>query len=342
MATVGFRWRRVSEAILPKYSSWSERDHAATQHHEETLDLKALTWVYSSFTDDNTQDSITTFIPELNSSNASTLAFTILAAHLHTPPSSLISQVRSRACSALLQDAGAHLPKHPRRRCVYMLLKLLSHLPRDHDPQQLGVLDVLWTLWEIFFGACSADSRVPVFYVAVLNAIAKLLSEHEPFRLRRAALNLLWETHQTVYLHSLPAVGDVISFARACLHQPQHPTLFLKSCALAVLLYTSDNTLSTSPCPGHRRALSALLHSLARVLQRANDDGTSLDPHCMACITQGVGTLMQRDPEIVDVELRASLEESVKVGLVDVGLGRRSELALGEPREGRYEVGRVV
>ncbi|KAI0671393.1 hypothetical protein C8Q78DRAFT_1167965 [Trametes maxima] len=328
-ATARFRCPQNPEAVQPKCSSWSERDRVVVQRQQETLDLKALVWVHSSFTDDNTQDSMTAFIAELSPDNASLLAFTILAAHLHIPPLSLVTQVRSRACSALLQDAGAHLPKPARKRCVYMLLRLLEHLPRDHDPQQLGVLDVLWTLWEIFVGACSEDPRVPIFYTAVLKSVARLLGEHEPFRLRRAALNLLWETtHQRVYLYSPSAVGDVISFARACLHEYQHPSLFLKSCALALLLYTSDNSSFLSQPRSHRSALRIILHALTRVLRDANNNGTPLDPHCTACIAQGLSAVMERDPEIVEAELPAVLVESVQIGQVDVGFGERPGPAL--------------
>lgn len=197
-------WFSASPTLLPNYSHWSERDHAVMASEQDALDLKALVWIHSSFTDDDTLDTLVPFIPELIPDHAAMLVYTDLASNVHLPPKTFVDLVRSRSrsCSQLLRDVGASLPKRTRKRSVHMLLKLLEYIPRDHNPAHLGAIDVLWTLWELCMGACNADEQDPELYRTVLNGVAELLSEDEPFRLRRAALNLLWESaHQWTYLY---------------------------------------------------------------------------------------------------------------------------------------------
>ncbi|KAI0351699.1 hypothetical protein OH77DRAFT_1410638 [Trametes cingulata] len=305
-------------APLPTYSNWSERESTIVEQHKDELDLKALVWIHSSLVDDDTLDSLIPFIPELTPDKASLLAYTDLARNVHLPASTLVSLIRSRACSDLLRAAGERLPERTRARSVQMLLKLLEYVPRDLDPTRLGALDVLWTLWELCMGACDADEQDPEFYQTILNGVAALLNEGEPFRLRRAALNLLWEsTYQWTYLYCPPAVSNIIGFARAS-YQHRLSDMFLRASAVAILLAPGLDWLDDTTAPHHRQELRALLRDLTRFLQRANEDGTRCEPRCMGRIAYGLALLAQKDVAVGDAELPAALLESVELGLLDM------------------------
>ncbi|KAI0760946.1 hypothetical protein BD413DRAFT_593170 [Trametes elegans] len=317
--------RQSSSATTPApvHTTWTERDHTAVQRRQEELDLKALTWIHTAYTDENIQDSLIAFLPEITPNNAAVLTYTVLARSLQVSPSTFIAETRSRSCSAILQGGGASLPERTRTRVINMLLKLLECVPRDQDPSHLGALDVLWTLWELCMGACNAEEQDPKLYQNVLNGVAVLLSEGEPFRLRRAALNLLWEsTHQWTYLYCPSAVGNIISLARTS-HQHRFPDMFLKACAVALLLAPGlDNfTFVDEPtAPHYRQELRTVLRDLARFLRRGNEDGVQYEPRCVGRIAYGLALLAEKEVGMVEAELPAALLESVELGLVDVTL----------------------
>ena len=178
----------------PAFDSWGERDSGSMQHCQDELDLRAMTWIHTTYIDHaNAQDSLIAVIPELSADNASTLVFSTIARRLHLSTAALISQVRSRSCDELLRDAGTNFDAETRTRTVNMLLKLLQCLPRDHDPSTIGPMDVLWSLWELAVGVSAAEEKLPTLIRSVLDGVASLVDRSEPFRLRRAALNLLHE-----------------------------------------------------------------------------------------------------------------------------------------------------
>ncbi|KAI0635581.1 hypothetical protein C8Q77DRAFT_578350 [Trametes polyzona] len=343
---------RIQPSRTPAFSNWSECDYAEMNGHQSHLDLQALLWIQSSCTDDEKLDTLVSFLPELTPDNAAVLAYTDLARNAHRPTTVFLGLVRARSCSDFLWDAGAHLSKRARARSVHMLIGLLKCIPRDHDPARLGVLDVIWTLWELCVGACNADEQDPAVYQAVLNSVAELLDEDEPFRLRRAALSLLWEsTYQWTYLYCpsgespcqtymranlfsvltcmRKAMGNIISFARAS-YQHQLPDQFLKACAIALLLAPTLDWLDVDTAPLRREQLSVLLRDLQRFLQRANEDGTALERRCVGRIAHGLAMLVEKGVRVVDPELPAALLEAVELGRVELSL--EEHLALRDLR----------
>ena len=184
------------------FAHWGERDNNTVRSFQDELDLKAITWIRTTFVDDVTQDSLVSVLPSLREDNAAILVFDTLAQamNIHTPI--LFNLIRTRSCVDMLREIGASLDHRTRKRIVNMHLKLLEYIPRHSDPSNIGTLDVLWTLWELCLGACNAEHQDPLMYRSVLNGLAELLREDEPFRLRRGALNLLYEsTHAWTYLY---------------------------------------------------------------------------------------------------------------------------------------------
>ncbi len=187
---------------LPRFANWSERDDTVVWDNRHDLDLEAMTWIHACIPDDNLQSSIASVIPDLQPDRAILLVFSILARRLHLSATTLVYRIHERSCPAALREFGMRSSERTRKQMCDMLLKLLECVPRDHDPAKLGTLDVLWTLWELCLGASLAEYQDPLLYQSVLNGVAELLSEGNPFRLRRAALNILYEsTHTWAFLY---------------------------------------------------------------------------------------------------------------------------------------------
>lgn len=316
----------------PNFANWCERDNLVVWENRRELDLKAVNWIHATFVDDNVQNSLISIVQELEPDHAATLVLTVLSREVHISVSSLAKSIRQRSCSTILRDAGERLQRPTRSRIFHMLMRLLEHVPRDHEPSTIGPLDVLWTLWELCLGAYGAEDKDPLLYQSVLNALAQLLRESEPFRLRRAALNLLYEsTHTWTYLYGpwskcstlLPrncashlcvylAIGNTISFARDC-YRHQIPDLFMKASAVVLLLlrdvgYDDDE----------RQQLGELLRDLARLLGQCNEDGTRHEDRSAGKILSGIAILVEKDPELVSPVLCQALLEGTELGLLDL------------------------
>ncbi|KAI0787492.1 hypothetical protein C8Q74DRAFT_1195718 [Fomes fomentarius] len=297
----------------PKFANWCERDNLVVWENRCELDLKAIHWIYATFVDDNVQNSLISIVQELEPDHAATLVLTVLSREVHISVSSLAKSIRQRSCSTILREAGERLKRPTRSRVFHMLMRLLEHVPRDHEPSTIGPLDVLWTLWELCLGAYGAEDKDPLLYQFVLNALAQLLRESEPFRLRRAALNLLYEsTHTWTYLYGPWAIGNTISFARDC-YRHQIPDLFMKASAVVLLLlrdvgYDDDE----------RQQLGELLRDLARLLRQCNEDGTKHEDRSAGKILSGIAILVEKDPELVSPVLCQALLEGTELGLLDL------------------------
>ena len=186
----------------PAIANWSERDDTIVWAQRHDLDLEATTWMHTHTLDDDLRSSLVTTIPDLHPNWAITLVFSILAERLRLPATTLMNRIQERSCSALLRDAGTRFSKHTRKQTCDMLLKLLECVPRINDPSKLGPLDILWALWELCLGACLAEEQDPRLYQLVLDGVAQLLSQGNPYRLRRAALNILYEsTHAWTFVY---------------------------------------------------------------------------------------------------------------------------------------------
>ena len=179
---------------FPKFANWCELDNIAVRENQHELDLKAMSWIHTTFVDYDVQNSLVDVVPELEPDHAMTLVITILTREVPLTPAVLIKSIRDRTSGLMLLDVGARLEKEPLSRIVRMLLKLLKHLPRDHDPTKLGALDVIWTLWYLGLGATKGASQDRHLFQAMLDNLAELLHEGEPFRLRRAAISVLYES----------------------------------------------------------------------------------------------------------------------------------------------------
>ena len=193
-----------SPSPTPHFADWRERDNMTVWGCRHDLDLKAVSWIQASFVDEEVQDSLISIIPDLRTDHAIRLVFAAIAREAQFSPPLLADFVRERACAERLRGVGARSSKAARARIFGMLLELLEHIPNDYDASAagLGALDVLWTMWEVCNGACLAEDLDPALHISIFNGIARLLGEGQPFGLRRAALNILYETtHTWTYLY---------------------------------------------------------------------------------------------------------------------------------------------
>ncbi|TBU33447.1 hypothetical protein BD311DRAFT_652206 [Dichomitus squalens] len=277
-----------------------------------------MTWIHTTYIDHaDAQDSLIAVIPELSAYNASALVFRTIARKLHLSAAALISKVRSRSCGELLRDAGANMDAETRTRTVNMLLKLLRHLPRDHDPSIISPMDVLWSLWELAVGASAAEEKLPALVRSVLDGVAGLVNKSEPFRLRRAALNLLHEGGLAwTYSYNPTAIGGIMSFAKDC-YQHDIPDLFMKACVVALLPHWFD-WKEGEPEPYHRQQLQELLRDLTRTLRRSNEEGTRYDVPSASRLVSGLAALAEKDPDLVEPALPEVLLESLELGFLDL------------------------
>lgn len=123
-------------------------------------------------------------------------------------------------------------------------------------------------------------------------------------------------------------MSNVISFACAS-RQHRLSDMFLKACAVALLLAPTLNWLDDERAPHDRQQLHALLRDLARVLQRGNADGTRYEARCVGRIAYGLALLVEKGMGVVvEPELSAALQESVELGLA--GLTAEEEVTAME------------
>ncbi|RPD74971.1 hypothetical protein L226DRAFT_463126 [Lentinus tigrinus ALCF2SS1-7] len=305
---------------VPRFADWRERDDIIVWNRRHDLDLEATTWIQTCTLDDDLRSSLVSIIPDLQPDRAILLVFSMLASRLHLSTPTLMNRVQERSCSELLRDAGMRFSKRSRTRTCDMLLKLLECVPPHNDPSKLGALDLLWTIWEFCLGACFAQDQDTLLYQSVLNGVAALLSEGNPFRLRRAALNILYEsTHAWTFLYCPAAIGNVITFARACYHH-QTPDIFLKASAVALHLSARLNwDLPYNETRAfHRPQLQALLRDLSRFLIQCNEDGVRHEERSANKLVYGLALLAEKDGELVGAILPDVLLEGVKLGLIDL------------------------
>ncbi|RDX57100.1 hypothetical protein OH76DRAFT_1451181 [Lentinus brumalis] len=277
-----------------------------------------MTWIHASIPDDNLQSSIASVIPDLQPDRAILLVFSILARRLHLSATTLVNRIHERSCPAALREFGMRSSERTRKQMCDMLLKLLECVPRDHDPAKLGTLDVLWTLWELCLGVSLAEYQDPLLYQSVLNGVAELLSEGNPFRLRRAALNILYEsTHTWAFLYCPAAIGNIIAFARSCyLHQT--PDMFVKATGVALHLSTRLNwdADKDETRAYQRRQLRELLRDLSRFLKQCNEDSVRHEERSASTLVYGLALLSEKDGELVGAMLPDVLLEGVNLGLI--------------------------
>ncbi|RPD74975.1 hypothetical protein L226DRAFT_508609 [Lentinus tigrinus ALCF2SS1-7] len=327
-------WKRRLDTSLPRFqphhdsnnshnsppthhfADWRERDNKTVWDHRHDLDLKAVTWIQASLVDEEVQDSLISIVPDLRTDHAMQLVFAAIAREGKMAPPLLINRVRERACAEVLRTVGARSSRTAKARIFRMLLALLEHIPNDYDASAagLGALDVLWTLWEICM-ACLAEDLDLDLHISIFNGTAKLLHEDQPFRVRRAALNILYETtHTWSYLFCPATIGDIISFARSC--YGHH--LFVKAAAVALLLSPGLDWSDNDTTPNHRQQLKELLRDLSRFLKRCNEDGIKHEEHSAGKLIYGLVLLTERNAELVEAMLPDVLLKSVDLGLLDL------------------------
>ncbi|PIL35422.1 hypothetical protein GSI_02149 [Ganoderma sinense ZZ0214-1] len=299
------------------FKSWGDRDIATVQARLDGLDLKAMTWVQTTYIDHaDVQDSLASIIQDLSPENANALVFGMIARKAHFTPAILMEQVRSRSCSHLLRDAGRNFDKRSQERTVRMLLKLLrlpSH-PRDHDPSRIGRLDMLWTLWEFSLGASKAEKKIPSFVVMVLDGVTSLIRRSEPFPLRRAALNLLCEgTLAIPHSYYPPDMGSIILFAKDCYRQNLRD-LFMKACA--VILF--PHGIVRREGEYHKQQLRELLRNLSTFLVQCNEDGAAFEGSSADKLVSGLSALVDKEPSLVEPALLDALLEGIQLGLLQL------------------------
>ncbi|KAI0749742.1 hypothetical protein C8Q80DRAFT_1100579 [Daedaleopsis nitida] len=305
---------------MPKFANWNERDNSAVWSQCDELDLKAIIWIHASFVDDEIQDSLIPVISELKPSHATALVFAVIADKMDLSTSTFVRHVRERSCSSTLRDTCMRLGRRTRKRMFEMLLKLLVHIPRDQDPSELGALDALWVLWELCLGTSVVEDQDPYLHQSILNGVAELLSEREPFRLRRAAMNLLYEsTHAWTYLYCPSAVGNIIAFARTCYrHDIAAADTFVKATTVVLLLSQWLDWNDEEAMPHHRQQLKGLLRDLARFLRQCNEDGRRYDERSAGKLVYGIAMLAEKDEELVNKMLPRVLLEGAELGLLDL------------------------
>lgn len=120
--------------------------------------------------------------------------------------------------------------------------------------------------------------------------------------------------------------------------------MFLKACAVALLLAPALDWLDDESAPHDRQQLQQLLRHLTRVLLRGNEAGTRYETRCVGRIAHGLALLVQKNVGVaIEPELPAALLESVELGLA--GLTSEEDLralkallrvcaAQGRPGEG--------
>ncbi|OBZ72178.1 hypothetical protein A0H81_07613 [Grifola frondosa] len=283
---VSLRARRWYQTAYPQHTlatsssissppSWRERDGDIVQSSGHALDLRALVWSHSASMDDEFLDSLIQSIHELDPENAAQLVYEMLAKLTDCSAFALMYDVRARACEERLRDVVQRAPMRPLERVVHALLELLSGIPRDRDPSKLGPLDILYTLWNLF-----------------IDQVTLLVKEHEPYRLRRAAVNFLWEhTQELASISSIycpPTIGDVIACARAS-HQYPVPEMFVKASAVAVVLASALDWNSPRADVHERKQLEELLQDLGRFFWQCNEDGVPYDKRAASKIVVGRG-----------------------------------------------------
>ncbi|KAI0707192.1 hypothetical protein C8Q76DRAFT_628981 [Earliella scabrosa] len=288
-----------------------------------------MSWIHTTFVDYDVQNSLVDVVPELEPDHAMTLVITILTREVPLTPAVLVKSIRDRTSGLMLLDVGARLEKEPLSRIIRMLLKLLKHLPRDHDPTKLGALNVIWTLWHLGLGATKGAGKDRCLFQAILDNLAELLHEGEPFRLRRAAISLLYDSSCVVvwpYRHCPPAIGHVISFARSC-YQHRIPDLFMKASAVVLCLCTELAWKDDEAMPHHRQQLSLLLRDLTRFLRQCNEIGTRYEERSASRIVRGIAALAGTDAELVPAALARVLLEGGELGLLELSRQEHTSLA---------------
>ena len=153
-----YRWNPSSRLIRrsstwSQCANWCERDNHFVWKQRHELDLQALSWVHTTYLDDDIQASLVSVIQELKPVHAAKLVLTVLSRELDLSAPISVNSIRDRSCGLILRDLGGRLQRRTRSRILHMLMKLLEHIPRDQDAVHIGALDVLWILWSLYLGA---------------------------------------------------------------------------------------------------------------------------------------------------------------------------------------------